>query len=145
MPGVFAVAALLAVAALPMSWHIERERDPQTRPLSCAVISRTGEVTARLETGPRGEEASWTARIGLDPQPGSLRYLRVERSIFTTDRERFRGSEAEEIVTLLKRPGELSFEWAARPDFAKRVALFGTGDFAAKAGDCEDWIGGPRT
>ncbi len=134
----------LAFDAISMIWHIERERDPQSRPQSCAVVSRTGEVVARLEVSGQVGEATWTVRVGLDTQPGSLRYLRVERRIFTTDRESFRGAEAGEIVALLKAPGEFAFEWAARPDFAKRVGLFSTGDFAVKAALCEDWIGGPR-
>ena len=57
----------------------------------------------------------------------------------------FRGAEAEEIVRVLKSPGEFAFEWAKRPDGAKRGGLYGTGDFAAKAATCERWVGRGET
>ena len=54
------------------------------------------------------------------------------------------GGDAAEIVALLKTPGEVVFEWGKRPDYSKRGGLFATGDFAAKAAQCERWIGETR-
>ena len=143
------LAVVLAVAgqqaaAIPMAWRVERASDPAMGGRSCALVATFGAVTARLATTPGAPQPDWSVTIGFDNQPGSLRYLRVDEAIFTSARERFEGAEAAEIVAHLKAPGEFAFEWAKRPDFAKQQGLFGTGDFAAKAAQCEDWIKGPR-
>ncbi len=70
--------------------------------------------------------------------------MRINKKIFTTDKQSFRGTEADEMIELLKSPGEFAFEWFQRPDYAKRHGLFGTGDLAAKAAACEDWMNGRR-
>ena len=88
--------------------------------------------------------AAWTVIVGHGNTPGSLRYLRIGKAIYTSGRPRFRDSEAGEIVARLRLPGEFVFEWAQGPDQAKRGGLFGTGDFAAKAAICEGWVGGTR-
>ena len=131
-------------AALPTAWHIERTSDPKSGARHCALISSFGHVTARLGREPGAEKTSWSVAVGFDNAPGSLRYLRVNRAIYTTAEARFRGAEATEIVTRLKAPGAFAFEWAKRPGSAKQAGLFGTGDFAAKAAQCERWIQGPR-
>ena len=84
----------------------------------------------------------WTVRVGFDNQPGSLRYLRINRSYYTTTGVVFYGPEADAIVALLKSPGEFAFEWAKRPDYSKQQGLFGNGDFATKAAQCEGWMKG---
>jgi hypothetical protein len=136
-----AVLAAAASAAVSMVWRIDRHTDDGSGAKSCMVASWGRDVTARLSKPPGAKAATWSVRVGYDNQPGSLRYLRIERKIYTTDANRFLGREAEEIVARLKAPGEFAFEWAARPDFAKRQGLFETGDFAAKAAECERWIG----
>lgn len=141
------LAVLLAIqqaAAIPTAWRLERASDPATAARSCALVSSFGDVTARLIKPPGAEKATWSVAVGFDNQPGSLRYLRINKAIYTTDQERFSGAEAAEIVARLKAPGEFAFEWARRPDHAKQPGLFGTGDFAAKADKCESWIRGPR-
>jgi hypothetical protein len=82
--------------------------------------------------------------VGVDNQPGSLRYLRVGKRIFQTAEERFDGAEAAEIVVRLKLPGEFVLEWAARPGGAKRGGLYRTGNFGAQAEACEIWMAGRR-
>ena len=135
---------LRQIRGLPMAWRIDREVDPATGDRSCIVISLGGNVSARLFKERRAKTASWSVRVGRDNQPGSLRYLRIERRYFQTDQPDFRGAEADAIVELLKSPGEFVFEWGQRPDYAKRTGLFGTGDFAARAAECERWINGTR-
>ena len=131
-------------AAIPMAWRLARELDSGTGRRSCRLTSLGGDVTARLEaSGPEGKPA-WRVWIGHDNEPGSLRYLRVGRRVFTTAEESFGGAEAAEIAAALMVPGEFAFEWAKRPDYAKHLGLFGTGDFAAKAALCQDWIEGTR-
>jgi hypothetical protein len=87
---------------------------------------------------------AWAVRVGVDNQPGSLRYLRIGKRIFQTDKARFEGAEAAEIVARLKRPNEFVLEWAARPGGAKRGGLYETGNFAAQAVACETWMTGRR-
>ena len=135
-------AAAQQTAAIATAWRVELSSEPPAR--SCVLVSSFGDVTARLSRGPGTAEPSWSVAVGFDNQPGSLRYLRINRAVFTTDRERFSGAEAAAIVGHLKRPGEFAFEWAKRPNYAKQQGLFGTGDFAAKAAQCERWIKGPR-
>jgi hypothetical protein len=145
--GVFLGAALVALppavgtAAVAMVWQVARHTDAESGAKSCVIISWGRDVTARLFKGRRAEAATWSVRVGYDNQPGSLRYLRIEKTIHTTDSLSFDGREAAEIVAQLKAPGVFAFEWAARPDSAKRQGLFGNGDFAAKAAECERWIG----
>ena len=137
-------AAGQQVAAIPTAWRVERTSDPSSGARSCALVSSFGDVTARLGREPGAETASWSVAVGFDNAPGSLRYLRIDKAVYTTAEERFRGAEAAEIVARLKAPGAFAFEWAKRPDFAKQQGLFGTGDFAAKAAACERWLEGPR-
>lgn len=132
------------IAAIPMAWRIERVADPASGGKSCAVISIGGDVSARLFKERRATAAVWSLSVGFDNQPGSLRYLRIGKRYFQSAEESFRGAEAEEIVARLKSPGEFVFEWAQRPDHAKRGGLYGTGDFAAKAAACEAWMKGTR-
>ncbi len=146
------VSLLLPVAALPMAWRVERELGDGPGARACAVVALGGEVRARLaepEGGGQGEPegggvAAWAVRVGVGNQPGSLRYLRIGTRIFQTDRARFEGAEAAEIVARLKRPGVFVLEWAARPDGAKRGGLYQTGNFAERAQACETWIAGRR-
>ena len=109
------------------------------------MISWGGDVIVRLHKSSQATAATWSVMIGADSQPGSVRYLRVNRKYFTTAEQGFRGTEAAEIVTLLKSPGEFAFEWAKWPDQAKQGGLFGTGDFAAKAAACERWVDQDRS
>jgi hypothetical protein len=135
---------LRQVDAVAMTWRVERQSAPEAGARSCRVISLGGNVTARLSM-PRGASAgTWSVRVGYDNQPGSVRYLRIDKKYFQTDRPSFRGGDAAEIVALLKTPGEVVFEWGKRPDYSKRGGLFATGDFAAKAAQCERWIGETR-
>jgi hypothetical protein len=143
-PDLEGAGPLHRIGGLPMAWRIDREVDPASGDRSCAVISLGGNVSARLIKERRAKTASWSVRVGRDNQPGSLRYLRIERRYFQTDQPDFRGAEADAIVELLKSPGEFVFEWGQRPDYAKRTGLFGTGDFAARAAECERWINGTR-
>ncbi len=140
------VSLLLPVAALPMAWRVEREPGDGPGARACAVVSLGGEVRARLaepERGGQGESvAAWAVRVGVGNQPGSLRYLRIGTRIFQTDRARFEGAEAADIVARLKRPGIFVLEWAARPDGAKRGGLYQTGNFAERAETCETWMTG---
>ncbi len=142
------VSLLLPAAALPMAWRVARESGDGPGGRACAVISLGGELRARLaepEDGSPGESvAAWAVRVGVGNQPGSLRYLRIGTRIFQTDRARFEGAEAAEIVARLKRPGVFVLEWAARPDGAKRGGLYQTGNFAERAQACEAWITGRR-
>lgn len=138
------VSLLLPVAALPMAWRVEREDGAGPGVRACAVVALTGEVRARLSEPAAGGAAAWIVRVGIDNQPGSLRYLRLGKRIFQTAEERFDGAAAAEIVARLKRPGEFVLEWAARPDHAKRGGRYQTGNFAESAESCEIWIGGER-
>lgn len=130
------------VVGIPMAWRIERESDAALGHNSCVLASRGGDVVAHLFKARGANTATWSVRVGSNNQPGSVRYLRINTRIFQTDQPSFSGNQAMEIVRLLKSPGEFAFEWAERPDFAKRAGLFGTGDFAAKAAACERWIFG---
>ncbi len=126
---------LRQTAGVPMAWRIERVTDPASGDKSCSVISMGGDLRARLFKERRAKSAAWSLRVGFANQPGSLRYLRIGKRYFQS---------AEEIVERLKSPGEFVFEWAQRPDYAKRGGLYGTGDFASKAAACEAWVGGTR-
>jgi len=132
------------IAAIPMAWAVEQTADPKTGDRVCLVASPGRDVTARLTQDSGAETATWTVIVGHDNSPGSLRYLRIGKAYYTSDQPSFQLGEAREIMALLRSPGELVFEWAQAPDHAKRGGLFGTGDFAAKAAKCEDWIGGTR-
>ncbi|MFQ5466530.1 MAG: hypothetical protein ACE5DS_00180 [Kiloniellaceae bacterium] len=132
------------IAAIPMTWRVDQRPPRVPEHKSCGVVSRGGNVTARLTAAGAGGPPVWSVRVGYHNSPNSLRYLRVGRAYFTSDQESFRGREAAEIVTRLKAPGVVAFEWAARPSHAKRGGLFATGDFAAKAAMCERWMGGTR-
>jgi len=153
-PPVRAAAAILAgsapsaspalAAAIPMSWTVEHRTDSASGSRICAVASHGGDVTARLIQEVAVTAAAWTVTVGRGNAPDSLRYIRIGKAYYTSDRPSFGGDEAEEIVARLKSPGEFAFEWAQAPDFGKRQGLYGTGNFAAKAAQCEQWIGGTR-
>ena len=138
------VLMLLPVAALPMAWRVEREAGSGPSERSCTVVSLGGELRARLAEGEGGGTAVWAVRLGVDNQPGSLRYLRVGKRIFQTDKARFGGAEAAEIVARLKLPEVFVLEWAAGPGGAKRGGLYQTGNFAEHAETCETWLTGKR-
>ncbi len=141
---VFLIALPTLVAAIPMTWYVARDAGGGAGQKNCAVISLGNDVTAQLDEAPEAGKPVWSVRVGFDNHPGSLRYLRINEAYYTTDQESFTGAEAEEIVQHLKSPGEFAFEWAKGPEHAKRPGLFGTGDFAAKAAECERWISGTR-
>lgn len=134
-------AAVIPAAVIPMSWRVERVIDPDSGLKTCRVVSLGGDVIARLsrERG-QGREAVWSVLVGVDNRPGSLRYLRIEEKIFQTAEASFRGAAAADIVARLKAPATFVFEWIQDFDEAKRGGLFGAGDFAAKAADCEAWL-----
>ena len=138
------ISLLVPAAALPMAWRVERELGAGPGARACVVVALTGEVRARLSEPAAGGAAAWTVRLGVDNQPGSLRYLRLGKRIFQTAEERFDGAAAAEIVAWLKRPGEFVLEWAASPDAAKRGGLYQTGNFAEPAEACETWMRGRR-
>ncbi len=142
------ISLLLPVAALPMAWRVAREPGDGPGGRACAVVSLGGELRARLagpeEGGPGESEPGWTVRVGVGNQPGSLRYLRLGKRIFQTDKARFDGAEAAEIVARLKLPDVFVLEWAAGPDGAKRGGLYATGNFAERAENCETWMTGRR-
>lgn len=141
LPGAGEAGLMRQIDAIPMIWRIDREIGSASGHKSCFVVSLGRDVIVRLfkETHAR---TTWTVRVGFDNQPGSIRYLRINKRYFQTDQPSFRGAEAEEIVAFLKLPGEFAFEWAQRPNDAKRPGLFGTGNFAAKLAECERWITG---
>lgn len=141
LPEFATAGALVRASAVPMSWRVER-MNLASGDRSCFVISRVGEVSARLLRERQAETATWSVRVGIDNQPGSLRYLRINKRYFQTAHQSFRGSDAVEIIELLRLPGEFAFEWGQRPDYAKRGGLFGTGDFSARAAECERWVYG---
>lgn len=130
---------------IAMTWRIDRQDDAASGDRSCFVISWRGDVIVRLHKPRQATAATWSVMIGADSQPGSVRYLRINRKYFTTAEQGFRGTEADEIVQLLKTPGEFAFEWAKWPDHSKQGGLFGTGDFAAKAAACERWVDQDRS
>ncbi len=132
------------VATIPMSWAVEQDVDSATGDRICLVVSRGRDVTARLAQENGARTAVWTVIVGHDNSPASLRYLRIGKLYYTSDQPSFHGREAKEIVERLRSPGEFAFEWAQRPNHAKRGGLFGTGNFAAKAAVCESWIRGTR-
>ncbi len=138
------ISLLLPVAALPMAWRVARELGDGPGGRACAVVSLGGELRARLAERGQNKTAAWAVRVGVGNQPGSLRYLRIGKRIFQTDREKFEGAEAAEIVARLKLPGRFVLEWAASPDGAKRGGLYQTGKFAERAQACETWITGRR-
>ncbi len=138
------ISLLVPAAALPMAWRVEREDGDGPGARACAVVALTGEVRARLSEPEAGGAAAWTVRVGVDNQPGSLRYLRLGKRIFQTAEERFEGTEAAEIVARLKRPGAFVLEWAASPGGAKRGGRYATGNFAEPAESCETWMTGRR-
>ncbi len=130
---------------IPMSWQIARAGNPATGDRRCTIVSLGGDVTADLSRGEDSGTASWSLRVGFGNQPGSLRYIRINKRYYTTDEESFHGTEAREIVEQLRLPGEFAFEWAKAPDHAKHPGLFGTGNFAVRAASCEAWVTGSPT
>ena len=128
------------IDVIAMTWRVDRQDGAASGDRSCFLISWGGDVIVRLHKPRQAKAATWSVMIGADSQPGSVRYIRINRKYFTTAEQGFRGTEAEEIVKLLKTPGEFAFEWAKWPDHSKQGGLFGTGDFAAKAAACERWV-----
>ncbi len=135
-----ATGLLHAIKAIPMTWRIDRRAAGSDDMKSCILATWRGAVTLRLQAV--GAGAVWTVTIGVDSEPKSLRYLRVNRKIFTSQDPSFVGGEAADIVARLKEPGEIAFEWAERGTHAKRQGLVGIGDFAVKAAACETWVKG---
>ncbi len=133
------------IDVIPMAWRVDRKDDAASGDRSCFLISWGGDVIVRLHKPRQATAATWSVMIGADSQPGSVRYLRINRKYFTTAEQGFRGAEADEIVQLLKSPGEFAFEWAKWPDHSKQGGLFGTGNFAAKAAECERWVDQDRS
>ncbi len=133
------------IDVIQMAWRVDREDDAASGDRSCFLISWGGDVIVRLHKPSQATAATWSVMIGADSQPGSVRYLRINRKYFTTAEQGFRGAEADEIVQLLKSPGEFAFEWAKWPDHSKQGGLFGTGNFAAKAAECERWVDQDRS
>ena len=133
-----------SVGALPMAWRVERQTLFGSGGKACVVVSIRKNVTVRFFKKQTAARTSVSVRIGFDNQPASLRYLRVNRKVFQSDKSSFVGSVANDIVEQLKLPGVFAFEWAKRPDFGKRQGLFGTGDFAARAEECLSWLAGKR-
>ncbi|MFP6729969.1 MAG: hypothetical protein VCD50_07380 [Alphaproteobacteria bacterium] len=144
----FLMAAALLIhtprpaAALAMAWRVESMVDAQSGAKTCQIISLGEDVTARLAQDAPDGDGVWSVLIGFDNQPGSLRYFRVNWKFFQTAEPSFEGDDASAIITLLKEPGEFVFEWIKGPNETKRGALFGVGDFAAKAALCEAWLSG---
>ncbi|MFP6740882.1 MAG: hypothetical protein VCD33_04510 [Alphaproteobacteria bacterium] len=130
------------MTALPMAWRVERARDSETGARHCAVIAFGRNVVAVMSKDADAGPAAWTVVVGSNNDDDSIRYLRVDDAIFQTTAPAFVGVEASAIVQRLKRSSEFAFEWASAPDGAKRPGLFGTGDFAARAADCEIWMDG---
>ena len=137
------ISLLVPVAALPMAWRVERGAGEVAGTRTCEVAALTGEVRARLSER-EGGTATWAVRVGVDNQPGSLRYLRVGKRIFQPAEALFDGAEAAEIVARLKLPGEFVLEWAAGPGGVKRGGLYQTGNFGTQAEACETWMAGRR-
>ena len=125
------------VDAMPMVWSYERLSSAEQR--ACRISSVGGDI--RVEVA-RDRITVW---VGINNQPGSLRYLRINRNMFVSSQDGFIDDEAVEIIKRLRQPGEVAFEWAAKPNYAKRQGLFGTGDFAAKLDACKTWLGGTQT
>ena len=143
-PAAVILIAVIPIAEIPMSWRVERVTEPDGGHKTCRVLSLGGDVIAILSRSRRGREAVWSVTIGVDNRPGSLRYLRIEEKIFQTAEPSFRGAAAADIVARLKAPATFVFEWIQDFDEAKRGGLFGAGDFAAKAAECETWLLGTR-
>ena len=133
-----------AAAALPMAWRVERQTDFGSGSKTCVVVSLGEDVAVRFFKKHSTVRPSVSVRIGFDNQPASLRYLRVNRKVFVSDKDSFVGPVADDIVERLKSRGQFAFEWAKRPGYAKRQGLFGTGNFAARVEDCTRWLNGNR-
>ena len=144
IPAAVIPIAVIPIAVIPMSWRVERVIEPDSGHKACRVLSLGGDVIAILSRSRRRPEAAWSVTIGVDNRPGSLRYLRIEEKIFQTAEPSFRGAAAADIVARLKAPATFVFEWIQDFDEAKRGGLFGAGDFAAKAAECETWLLGTR-
>ena len=142
---IVAAAPLLAAAALPMAWQLERHAHVTSGEKSCLLRSLGGHVAVVLAGDPTSGRPRASVRIGLRNQPGSTRYLRINEKFFQTAEDGFTGEDAQDIVARLRRPGVYVFEWARRPNAAKQGGLFGTGDFAARYDECLDWLGVRRT
>jgi hypothetical protein len=142
--GFDALSGAQQTAEIPMSWTVQQRIDPATESRTCLVVSRGRDVTARLARERGAKTAAWAVIVGYGNSPGSLRYLRIGKAVYTSDEPSFRGNVAAKIVERLKSPGEFVFEWAQAPNHAKRGGLYETGDFAAKAAKCEGWLRGTR-
>ena len=130
-------AAVVLARGVAMEWTLQLLLSPNHR--TCRISSTRGNVRIEMAAD---RLSVW---VGIDNQPGSLRYLRINRDMFVSSDDRFSGDEAARIVERLRRPGEVSFEWAARPNWAKRQGLFKTGNFATRLEACKSWLGGIQT
>lgn len=86
------------IATIPTSWAVEQGIDSATGQRFCLVVSRGRNVTARLTQESGARSAAWTVIVGHNNSPGSLRYLRIGKAYYTSDRPSFRGGDAKEIM-----------------------------------------------
>ena len=70
---------LRQIDAISMTWRIHRETDAASGRKRCFVIARGGDVIVRLFKEPQAKTPTWSVRVGFDSQPGSLRYLRINK------------------------------------------------------------------
>ncbi|MEE8203500.1 MAG: hypothetical protein V3R74_07055, partial [Alphaproteobacteria bacterium] len=76
--------SLRHIDAIEMIWRVEREIDPASGRKSCFVVSLGRDVVVRLSKERQAKTATWSVFVGFDNQPGSIRYLRINRRIFQT-------------------------------------------------------------
>ncbi len=151
IPPKFVLAAALAVAVLltqaprpaamiSMSWRVVSMIDQDSGEKTCRVISLGDDVTARLSLKSPAEEPVWSVIVGFDNRPGSVRTLEIKRELYQTDKPAFSGGDAAAMVALLKTPGDFVYKWIKSPNETQRGALYGNGNFAAKAALCVAWL-----
>jgi hypothetical protein len=126
--------------AAPMAWRVERGAVASGERV-CRVLSQHRHVTVSF-AAVAGAQPAVTVEVGFDNTPGSLRYLRINREVFQTDRSRFDGAVAADIVRRLAASGEFAVEWEKGPRWTRHHGLYSTGDFAAKADACRHWLRG---
>ena len=109
------------ISNIPMAWQITQGINPSTGNRHCTVVSLGGDVTAGLSQEENAGPALWSVRVGFGNQPGSLRYIRINRQYYTTDKESFRGKAAlqselqqgstKRFVTLVIDAGDSDGRW----------------------------------
>ena len=72
------------IDVIPMAWRVEREDDAGSGERSCFLISWGVDVIVRLHKPDATTAATWFVLVGFDNEPGSVRYLRINRKYFTT-------------------------------------------------------------